>query len=77
MIIEESLNSNETRKFLEESFRYGEIKTIGTEINKIMPPMSRFGNGNRTKKKESIIEKIKRFFEKYFGIGETPKFTDE
>ena len=76
IIKEERLNPEETRKFLENTFRYGEVKTVGTDINKIMPPMSRFGGGNRSKKKQTIIDKIKKFFEKYFGIGETPKFTD-
>ena len=76
IIKEERLNPEETRKFLENTFRYGEVKTVGTDIGKIMPPMSRFGSGNRTKKKQTIIEKIQRFFDKYFGIGETPKFTN-
>ena len=76
IIEEERLNPEETRKFLENTFRYGEVKTVGTDINKIMPPMSRFGGGNRTKKKQTIIEKIQKFFEKYFGIGAIPKFTD-
>lgn len=75
IISEERLNSDETRKFLTNTFRYGEVKTIGTDISKIMPPMSRFGSGNRTKKKQTIIERLQKFFEKYFGIGETPKFT--
>lgn len=75
IIKEERLNPEETRKFLENTFRYGEVKTVGTDIGKIMPPMSRFGGGNRTKKKQIIIEKIQKFFDKYFGIGETPKFT--
>ena len=75
IISEENLNPEETWKFLENTFRYGEVKTIGTDINKIMPPMSRFGSGNRAKKKQLIIEKIQKFFEKYFGIGETLKFT--
>lgn len=76
IIKEERLNPEETRKFLENTFRYGEVKTVGTDIGKIMPPMSRFGSGNRTKKKQTIIEKIQRFFDKYCGIGETPKFTN-
>lgn len=76
LIKEERLNSAETRKFLESTFRSGEVKTVGTDINKILPPMSRFGGENRSKKKATVIEKIKMFFEKYFGIGETPKFTD-
>ena len=71
IIKEENLNPEETLKFIENTFRYGEVKTIGTDINKIMPPMSRFGGGNRAKKKQNIIDKIKKFFEKYFGIGES------
>jgi type I restriction enzyme R subunit len=33
-----------------------------------MPPVSRFGGGNRAAKKQGVIDKIKAFFEKYFGI---------
>ncbi|MBR6916635.1 MAG: type I restriction endonuclease subunit R, partial [Clostridia bacterium] len=68
IIRDENLNEAETRKFLEDSFRNGEIKTTGTDIDKIMPPVSRFG-GSRTKKKQTIIEKLKLFFERFFGIG--------
>lgn len=68
LISEENLNERETRKFLENSFKDGQIKTTGTDIEKILPPMRRFGGGNRTEKKEKIIGKIKEFFEKYFGI---------
>ena len=75
IIKEERLNSEETRKFIENTFRYGEVKTVGTDIGNFMPPMSRFGSGNRTKKKQTIIEKLQSFFDKYFGIGGTPRFT--
>lgn len=68
LIEEENLNEGETRKFIDNSFRDGQVKTIGTDIEKVLPPMRRFGGGNRNKKKEIIIEKIKKFFEKYFGI---------
>lgn len=68
LIEEENLNEEETRKFIDNSFRDGQVKTTGTDIEKILPPMRRFGGGNRTERKESIIEKIKKFFEKYFGI---------
>jgi type I restriction enzyme R subunit len=43
------------------------LKTTGTSIDKIMPPVSRFG-GSRAVKKEGIIEKLLKFFEKYFGL---------
>ena len=69
IIQEEKLKPEETRKFLETAFREGEVKTVGTDIDKLMPPVSRFGGGNRAKKKQTIIDKLKAFFEKYFGIG--------
>ena len=34
-----------------------------------MPPVSRFGGGNRAQKKLRVIEKLKTFFEKYYGLG--------
>ena len=76
IIQEEKLKPEETRKFLENAFREGEVKTVGTDIDKLMPPVSRFGGGNRAKKKQTIIEKLKAFFEKYFGIGSSFKSQD-
>lgn len=67
IIDEERLKSEETKKFIDNSFRDGTLKTIGTDIDKIMPPVSHFGGG-RAEKKEGIIEKLKKFFEKYFGL---------
>ena len=68
IVAEENLKPEETRKFVENAFRDGEIKTTGTDIDKLMPPVSRFGGGNRTEKKQTIIDKLLAFFEKYFGI---------
>ncbi len=68
IIDEEKLKPVETRKFIDYSFRDGIMKTTGTDIDKIMPPMSRF-DGNRETKKLFIIEKLKQFFERFFGIG--------
>ena len=69
IIAAEKLKPEETRKFMENAFRDGAVKTTGTDIDKLMPPVSRFGGGNRSKKKQGIIEKFKVFFEKYFGLG--------
>ncbi len=71
IITEERLNEAETRRFLEDSFRNGEVKTTGTDIDKLMPPVSRFGGGNRSAKKQTIIDKLKAFFERFFGIGDS------
>ena len=70
IIQEERLNEEATRRFLEDSFRNGEVKTTGTDIDKLMPPMTRFGGGNRAEKKQTIIDKLKAFFERFFGIGD-------
>lgn len=76
IIVEEKLKPKDTRKFIENAFRDGEIKTAGTDIDKIMPPISRFGGGGRAKKKQRVIEKLKTFFEKYFGIGGSYSFNE-
>lgn len=77
IINDENLNEEETRKFLDNAFRDGQVKTNGTDIEKILPPMRRFGGGNRAEKKENIIVKVKKFFEKYFGLGTAAKDANE
>ena len=77
IIEEERLKPIETRKFLESAFQEGEVKTVGTDIDKIMPPVSRFGGGNRALKKKTVIDRLKAYFEKFYGIGGNMKFTDE
>ncbi len=69
IIREEKLKDEETRRFVESAFRDGEVKTTGIDIDKLMPPISRFGGGNRAEKKQTVIEKLKVFFERFFGIG--------
>lgn len=70
LIKEEKLKPEETRKFIENCFREGEVKTTGTDIDKILPPVSRFGgDGARAKKKKTVIYKLREYFEKYSGLG--------
>ncbi len=69
IITEENLKPDEARKFIENSLRDGTLKTTGTDIDRIMPPVSRFGSGSRAAKKQGIIDKLKNFFEKYFGVA--------
>ncbi|WP_042705772.1 type I restriction endonuclease subunit R [Methanomicrobium mobile] len=68
IIEEENLKEEETRKFIDYSFKVGGIKTTGTGIDELMPPMSRFGSGDRAEKKQRIIDKLLAYFEKYYGV---------
>lgn len=69
LIGEEKLKPEETIKFVDNAFRDGILKTTGTDLDKIMPPVSRFGGGGfRDKKKQNVIEKLKKLFEKYYGL---------
>ena len=76
IIEQERLKPVETRVFLENAFREGEVKTVGTDIDKILPPVSRFGGGNRAVKKKTVIDRLKAYFEKFYGIGGQAKFTE-
>ena len=76
-MIEPKLKEPETRKYLANAFRDGEIKTVGTDIDKLMPPVSRFGGGGRAQKKQGVIDKLKSFFDKFFGIGGSSMAEDD
>lgn len=56
IIRDENLKENETRQFMEIAFRDGAVKTTGTDIDKLLPPMSRFGGGNRAEKKRGLLQ---------------------
>ena len=68
VIEEEKLKPEETKKFIDNSLRDGTLKTTGTDIDKLLPPVSRFNGGNRIEKKLGVIEKLKGFFDKYLGL---------
>lgn len=67
LIEQERLKPEETRKFMDNAFRDGALKTIGTDIQTIMPPANPFDKKSGEKKK-GIIERLKAFFEKYLGL---------
>jgi type I restriction enzyme R subunit len=70
IIADENLKDIEARKFVHNAFRDGSVKTTGADIDKILSPVSRFTASNeRTAKRESVIEKILKFFEKFFGVA--------
>ncbi len=67
LITSERLKPEEARKFIDNAFRDGTLKTIGTDLDKIMPPANPFDKRSRENKK-GIIDRIKAFFEKYIGL---------
>ena len=68
VIEEEKLKPEETKKFIDNSLRDGNFKTTGTDIDKLLPPVSRFSSENRGLKKQGVIDKLKGFFDKYLGL---------
>lgn len=70
IIEEENLKPEETRAFIETSFRDGEIKATGTAITHVLPPVSRFAaDGGHGEKKQRVLAKLGAFFDRFFGLS--------
>jgi type I restriction enzyme R subunit len=70
IITEENLKPEETITFINNSFKNGEIQSAGTAFASILPPVSRFSpTGERTIKKETVLEKLKKYFDRFFDIS--------
>lgn len=68
VIKEENLKPDETRILMQNSLHHGKIDSNGTDIDKIMPPVSRFDKDGYDVKKEKILAKLQRIFDKYYGV---------
>jgi len=68
LIKSEGLKPDETKQFIANSFRDGDLKIAGEGIDNILPPLSRFSGNTRADRKQIIIEKLAEFFEKYKGL---------
>lgn len=66
LIVEENLNEKANR-FIEKSVSKGYVEYAGDELDGIIPPLSRRG-GVREKKKEIVLEKIRKVVEVFVGI---------
>ena len=67
---EEDLDLEEARTFMNNAFRDGHLYTTGTSLAKILPPISRFSKeGERSKKREGVIEKFIQFFNRFYDIS--------
>lgn len=76
IIKEENLDHDATYAFIQNAFRDGNVATTGTALTKVLPPVSRFSpSGERTQKRETVLNKLTGFFERFFGIS-NEKFSD-
>ena len=69
IIADEGLNPEATNAFIENAFRDGAIPATGTAVMNVLPPVSRFSEGNQhARKKRTVLEKLGRFFERFLGL---------
>ena len=65
----ENLKPEQTQRFVNAAFRDGQVRTTGTAITRVLPPVSRFSkDGNHSEKKQRVIELLEKFFERFFGL---------
>ena len=67
MLVEEAKLKEGANLFIEKSINKGYADYAGDDLDGILPPVSRRG-GAREKKKESVLEKIRRIVEVFVGI---------
>ena len=66
LVLEENLKEN-SRHFIERSINKGYVEYMGDELDKIIPPTSR-RHGAREKKKEQVLDKIRKIVDVFVGI---------
>ena len=66
-LVEEEKLKEDSNRFIEKSIVKGYVEYAGDELDRILPPTSR-RQGAREKKKESVLEKIRRIVEVFVGI---------
>ena len=69
LVERERLKADETVVFFEGALRDGVLKTTGTEIDAILPPLSRFGSV-RQETKSRVMAELQTLFDRYRGISD-------
>jgi len=67
IITEYHLKPEETRAFLKDCFQNGYVKDIGTDIDKILPPLPLIG-GKKTRVKKAVIDRLQEYFDRYYDL---------
>ena len=71
LIAAENLRESETRAFFQKALEDGVLRGAGTDMDLILPPMSRFGSAaaGREEKKRRVFERLSTLFDRYRGLG--------
>ena len=69
IIEEEHLKKEKALEFIENAFQRGYVPEVGMELDSIMPPINPFDKAaDRQGKIQTVLERIKAFFNKFFDI---------
>lgn len=63
IIESESLNPYRVKEYMDLAFESGKFTSTGTEFDRLIPPLSRFGSSGRDFKKKVVYNKLKRYFD--------------
>ena len=67
----ESLRPGPAHDFIQSAFREGTLRTSGTSLTKVLPPVSRFAaEGGHSEKKQRVTQKFQAFFDRFYGLVE-------
>lgn len=66
-LVEEENLKDDSKRFIERSINKGYVEYIGDDLDRIISPTSR-RHGAREKKKQSVLEKIRKIVEVFVGI---------
>lgn len=70
IVEEEHLKKEKALEFIENAFQRGYVPEGGMELDSIMPPINPFDKAaNRQGKIQTVLERIKTFFNKFFDIS--------
>ena len=68
LIVEEKLNEEAAKRYIQTSLKHEYASDNGTDLNAILPKMSPL-NPQYLTKKQSVFQKISAFIEKFKGVG--------
>ena len=68
------LRPEAARRFVDAALLTGEMRMLGTEIGRVLPPVSRFNRSESVKADEERAKAaLLEFFDRYYGLGAAPE----